>query len=159
MSRTPFFLAIIALLCPLAALAGGYFVGQGDILDIKILGEKDLSKAYDVADDGTIRLPWIRSVPVEGMTTRQIEEKIEGLFKEGYLLDPQVSVTVKEYNSQKVYILGHVQRPGAYSLKRKTRVLEALALAGGISKQGDKSFTVIRGGGFEDNRGFYFHPA
>ncbi|MCZ7585324.1 MAG: SLBB domain-containing protein [Deltaproteobacteria bacterium] len=129
-----------------AAWANGYAVGPGDVLEIKVFGDKELSRDYEVAQNGTIRLPWIKEVEVKGLTTRVIEKRLEERLGEDYLVDPQVSVVVKEYKSKKIYVLGHVKNPGAYSLTGDTRVLEALAMAGGVGNEGGKSFTIIKGG-------------
>ncbi|MBZ0271414.1 polysaccharide export protein [bacterium] len=128
------------------ALAAGYAIGPGDVLDIKVYGEEDLSKKYEVASDGTLRMPWIGAVPVSGLTPRNVEARLEELFGERHLVDPQISVVVEQYRSKKFYVLGHVKTPGAYPLRGETRVLDALSIAGGISPDGDKSFALIRGG-------------
>lgn len=139
------------LLCVVVSVAAfaraeGYTVGPGDVLTIKVYGETDLSKEYEVSSEGTIRVPWLKDVKVEGFTPGQIEQTLEKLFMDGYLVAPQVSVNVKEYMAKRVYVLGQVKNPGSYSLKGQTTVLEAIAMAGGISAEGDKSFTLVRGG-------------
>lgn len=139
---------VLAALWLMAAvcLADDYRVGPGDVLEITVYGEKDLSKEYEVSADGSLRFPWIRVVEVVGLTTREIEERLESMLGPDYIVDPQISVTVKKFESKKVYVLGAVKNPGLYGLKGPTNLLEAISMAGGISEQGGKSFTLIRGG-------------
>ncbi|MCB1152123.1 MAG: polysaccharide biosynthesis/export family protein [Deltaproteobacteria bacterium] len=150
-ARVSRILLVIFCVFGLAAIAAaeGYRVGPEDVLTIKVFGETSLSKDYEVAADGSIRLPWIKDIPVKGLTPREIESTLEQRLGEDYLVDPQVSVTVKEYKAQKVYILGSVKSPGYYTLRGDTRVLEAIAMAGGITEEGGKEFILIRGGADE----------
>lgn len=145
----PCALAAASLLWALAALAEEYRVGPGDILTVKVYGETELSKDYEVFSDGTVRFPWIRNVEVRGLSTREIEDTLEKLLSPDYLVDPQIAVTVKQFESKKVYVLGAVKNPGLYGLKGPTTLLEAISMAGGISEQGGKSFTLVRGGDLE----------
>ncbi len=115
-------------------------------MHIKVFGDKQLTRDYEVGQDGAVRMPWINALQVAGKTTRQVETQLEKVLGEDYLVNPQVSVTVKEYRSKKIYILGAVKNPGYYSLKGSTRILEAIAMAGGIAPSGGQNFTLIRGG-------------
>ncbi len=142
-----FLLIIIGCAASSYAAEGAYLIGAGDILQIKVYGDAQLSKEYEVGDDGAIRIPWIRDFPAAGMTARQVEAELERVLGKDYLVDPQVSVTIKEYKSKKIYILGAVKKPGHYSLKGTTRILEAIAMAGGIAPNGGQDFTLIRGAG------------
>jgi polysaccharide biosynthesis/export protein len=138
-----FFLAWAGLVF---ASEGAYLIGAGDVLLIKVYGDSGLSKEYEVGNDGAIRMPWIREVMVTGKTARQVEAQLEQILGKDYLVNPQIAVTVKEYKSKKIYILGAVKNPGHYSLRGSTRILEALAMAGGIAPGGGQDFRLIRGG-------------
>ena len=133
------------------ASENSYVIGAGDVLRIKVYGDSQLSKDYEVGEDGAIRIPWIKDFTVEGKTARQVEAQLESILGKDFLVDPQISVSVKEYKSKKIYILGAVKNPGHYSLKGPTRILEAIAMAGGTSPGGGQEFTIIRAkGGISD---------
>lgn len=142
MFRLPVALIILTIL----TAGEAYQVGVGDVLSVKVFGEPELKQDCPVSDDGTILLPWLRRVPVAGLTLRRIESKLEELLAEGYLISPQVSVSVKVYKSKFIYVLGAVKNPGPYSLTGQTTILQAIAGAGGITDQGGRVFTLIRGG-------------
>lgn len=107
-------------------------VNVNEILDISVYQEPDLNKAVMVASDGTINYPLLGSVSVEGLTTKEVEEKLTRLLRKDYIVNPQVTVLVKEY--AKVYVLGQVNKPGAYEIKAGLTVVGAIALAGGLTQ-------------------------
>ncbi len=112
-----------------------YIIGGGDILGISVYEEPDLTKTLRVSTNGTISFPLLGDLHVAGLTAVKVEKKLEGLLREGYLVNPQVSVMVKEYHSKEVFILGAVNKPGAYPLKRESTLLEVISRAGGILKK------------------------
>jgi len=113
----------------------GYIIGPEDVLRIEVWKHPDLSGDVLVNANGEIKLPPIRKMSVMGLTAYQLEEKLtEALSR--YLIDPIVSVGVKEYNSQRVIALGETST-GIYPLKRKTTLAEFLAQIGGITKNAD----------------------
>jgi polysaccharide export outer membrane protein len=130
-----------------------YRIAVGDLLRIEVHGEPDFSKEARVAADGTITYSPLGNIDVAGFTAREVEITLVGLLKEGYFLDPKVSVFIKEY--AKVYVLGEVKKPGAYELKAGLTAVEAIALAGGfdeyaagdatkiIRKDGDKNIVIV----------------
>lgn len=111
-----------------------YRVGPNDVLNVFVYNEEDLSReAMPVNQDGNISLPLLGRLSVEGLTTGEIESLIEQRLKNGgYLLKPQVTVSVQEYNSQKVLVLGAVDQPGRYTLQASEQMLEILSKAGGV---------------------------
>ena len=127
----------LACLCVLsAARANGnsdYQVGSDDLLKIAVFGSPDLSTEVRVAESGTITCALIGSVPVAGLSTTQIEQLLARRYVEGgFLRQQQISVLVSEYQSQKVSVLGHVTKPGQYSLRTSGHVLDLIAQAGGL---------------------------
>jgi len=106
-------------------------VSVDEVLDISVYQEPDLSKIVKVAADGTINLPLIGVVHVDGLSPKEIEEDITESLGRDYLVNPQVTVLVKEHT--KVYVQGEVGRPGAYELKDGLTVIGAIALAGGMT--------------------------
>lgn len=121
-----------------------YRVGVGDVLNIQVLGEKEFSGIFRVGSDGTIDYPYLRKIEVKEKTTEDLAKSITAKLKKGYLLNPQVNVEVKEYNSQRVLLLGAIAKPGQYILKQDTRVLDIISRAGGISALGGKRILLLR---------------
>jgi len=108
-----------------------YVIGINDLLEISVYEEKDLSKTVRVSPDGTIAYPLIGNIQVAGLTARGLEEKLTELLEKDYLVNPQVSVFIKEY--AKVSVLGQVKKPGAYELRTGMTAVDAIALAGGFT--------------------------
>lgn len=110
----------------------GYKVGPMDVLEVSVFGVPDLTKEVQVSDDGTINYPLIGQVSALGKTTTQLEAELGRKLGAKYLRSPQVSVVVKDYNSQRVTVEGPVKTSGVYPLKGKTSLTQILAVAGGV---------------------------
>ncbi len=110
-----------------------YVIGAEDVLYIHVWKEDALSKTLPVRMDGNISLPLIHQVKAAGLTPPQLEEVIVRRLKEFYEA-PNVSVTVMEANSYKVYISGQVKTPGAYKLRSEMTILQIIPLAGGFTE-------------------------
>lgn len=124
-----------------------YVIGAEDVLEVSVWKNADLSKIVTVRPDGKISLPLIGDVGASGLTPNKLQMEIVDKLKK-YQETAIVSVTVQEINSYKVFILGEVMSPGMYILKRKTSVLQAIALAGGFNQfASKKSILVIREAG------------
>ena len=109
-----------------------YVIGPQDMLDINVWKEAELSRVVPVRPDGRISLPLLNDVQAAGLTPGQLAAQItEGLKK--FITNPQVTVIVTQINSQRVYILGEVVRPGAYPMLPGMTVLQALSSAGGFT--------------------------
>ncbi len=121
-----------------------YRVGPGDILEIAVFEVEDLGRSAAVSSDGSIRLPLIGAVPVGGKTPPEIETAISALYADGYLRDPQVTVSVVDFRSQPVSILGAVREPGVYQLLGRRRLSEVLALAGGLNDEVGEAIRISR---------------
>ncbi|HWZ45570.1 MAG TPA: polysaccharide biosynthesis/export family protein [Candidatus Saccharimonadales bacterium] len=115
-----------------AALAGGYTVGEGDLLRVNVWKETEISQNVTVRPDGNISMPLIDEFRVAGLTPRQIQELITEKLK-AVLTNPQVTVTVTEVRSKVVYITGQIGKPGAYPVVAPTNVLQLIARAGGLN--------------------------
>jgi polysaccharide export outer membrane protein len=116
---------------PPPAAAPDYVVGAQDVLLITSYDQPDLTGKFVVDTDGSFTFPMIGRVTVGGMTLRAVEASLKKqLMDAGLFLDPQVSVAVSDYRSQKVFIVGEVRTPGAYTMSGAMRLVEALALAG-----------------------------
>jgi polysaccharide export outer membrane protein len=103
-------IVIVASVIPSAAHAQGeYLVGPGDVLNVEVFGEKDLSGNFTVSEDGNIKNILLGDVHVNGLTTAQIEKLLTKELGKNYLVDPMVTVSIKDYRSHKVYVLGEVE--------------------------------------------------
>jgi polysaccharide export outer membrane protein len=135
-----------------------YNVGGYDVLSINVYEEPSLSlDAVRVSADGYITFPLIGRVKVAYKTTAEVENIIANLLAEGqFLVNPHVSVFVKEYLSKKVLILGAVERPGSYELRASEKVLDVISKAGGVDfAEGGNKITILRtetAGGTKDEK-------
>ncbi|MBU1727235.1 MAG: polysaccharide biosynthesis/export family protein [Candidatus Omnitrophica bacterium] len=110
-----------------AAAKEGYLIGPDDVLDVVVLKDENLTKVVTVDSDGCITLPFLNKVKVSELTSKDAADLIAKELKDAnYLLDPKVTVTVKEYLGQKVMVFGMVKKPGVHYLKGKTFALDFL---------------------------------
>jgi polysaccharide biosynthesis/export protein len=134
-----------------APIAPEYRVGAGDVLEVVVLGNDDLSRTPTVQTGGTVTLPLLGEVAVLGLTVPEIKAKLTELLGRDYLVRPQVEVTVKDYQSQFVTVLGEVASPGRKPLRGRTRLVDVLVDAGGFGPRASGEVTVTRmDGTFED---------
>ena len=121
-----------------------YKIGPQDLVRVDVWKEPDISRTIPVRPDGKISLPLLNDVQAAGLTATQLSAAIhDGLTK--YLTNPQVTVTVTEINSRRVYVTGEVTRPGALALLPTMTVLQALTSAGGFTQFAKiKSIYVLR---------------
>lgn len=124
--------------------SGGYVIGPEDVLYIHVWREDALSKTVPVRLDGNISLPIINEIKAAGLTPLQLKEALTQRLKE-FIETPNVSVTVVEANSFKVYVSGQVKTPGVYRLRSETTVLQIIPMAGGFSEWANqKKILIIR---------------
>jgi polysaccharide biosynthesis/export protein len=110
-----------------------YRVGPGDLLKILVFDHDELSVDVRVSQTGNITFPLVGQVPVSGLSARDTELLLgRRLIEGGFVKQPQISVLVSEYQSQKVSVMGQVTKPGQYPLDASKKVMDVLALAGGI---------------------------
>ncbi len=119
-----------------------YLIGPEDVLEISVWKNADLSRTVVVRPDGMISLPLIGDIRAAGRTPEQLRDEIVNRLKE-YQETVVASVIVQTVNSYKVFIVGEVKAPGEYSLKRKTSILQAIAMAGGFTQFAAKNSIVI----------------
>jgi polysaccharide export outer membrane protein len=109
-----------------------YKVGPQDVLDVSVFKVPELTKSVQVADTGTINLPLVGEVAAAGKTAQEIERDLTKKLGAKYLQSPQVTVFVKEYNSQRVTVDGAVKKPGVYSIRGNTSLMQVIAMAEGL---------------------------
>jgi len=121
-----------------------YVIGPEDVLYIHVWREDALSRTVPVRMDGNISLPLIHEIKAAGLTPIQLEEAIAEKLK-GFYENPNVSVTVMETNSFKVYVSGEVRTPGVYRLRSETSILQIIPMAGGFTDWAkQKKILIIR---------------
>ncbi|MDE2385236.1 MAG: polysaccharide export protein [Alphaproteobacteria bacterium] len=120
-----------------------YKIGALDVLDISVLGVQDLNRSVQVNSGGTITLPLIRQVQAAGRTQAEMERDIAARLSQTYLQNPQVTVAVKEYNSQRITVDGAVQKPGIFSKQGDMSLLQAIAQAQGLTNYADPTGILV----------------
>jgi polysaccharide biosynthesis/export protein len=121
-----------------------YLLGPEDVIEITVWGHQDLQRQVAVSLDGTITFPLVGEVRAAGQSVQTFENKLAAKLADGFLVNPQVTINVKEYKSQKVYILGEVKSPGTYPVTKKNDLLSTLSLAGGFSPGAGNEVMVVR---------------
>jgi len=114
-------------------ISADYKIGNGDVLQISVWGEHQLTRSVTVRPDGKISLPLIDELEVAGTTTPQLQEELNQRFA-AYIRHPQAAVLVAEIHSKLVYVTGEVQRPGAYPVASTITVVQLIARAGGTTE-------------------------
>ena len=129
--------------------ASEYRIGANDLLEVSVFQVEELARTVRVNSQGQISLPLIGMVQAGGKTVSELQVLIATSLKQKYVQDPQVSIFVKEFTSQRVTMEGAVKKPGIYALTGKTSLLQALAMSEGVDPlanlQGAVIFRVIDG--------------
>lgn len=120
-----------------------YRLWPQDLLEVSVFGLPDLSRTVRVNGSGQISLPLAGTLQAGGMTVEALEDAIAERLRDGYLQDPQVSVFVKEYTSQRVTVGGSVEKPGVYPVVGDATLLQAIALAEGMDPLADPRGVVV----------------
>ncbi len=119
-------------------------LGNGDVFDVSVYDEEELSGSYRVDDNGSIDFPLIGRVQVDGLEPSDVASLLAQLLRDGeFLRDPHVSVFVQEYNSKRVAVLGAVQRPGNLSFAPGMTVVQAISQAGGFTPLASKNKVTL----------------
>ena len=121
-----------------------YVVGAQDVLTINVFDQADLSGKFTVEADGTFTFPLIGRVKAGGLTLRDVEAELKRRLADGYFKNPQLSVTVDQYRSQRVFVVGEVRQPGTYPLTGDMTLIEALARAGSTTDQAGGEALIVR---------------
>jgi protein involved in polysaccharide export with SLBB domain len=128
---------------PSEIVGRGNTLGTGDLLEIRVFQEQDLSGAYRISPEGTIDFPLCGKVEMAGKTASRAADALRACLGNGYLKNPQVSVLIREFNSKKVFVFGEVQKPGTFPFEDNMSVIQAITLAGGFTKVASKNNTNV----------------
>jgi polysaccharide export outer membrane protein len=128
-----------------AATRESYRIGTGDVLEIGVVGREDYKARVQVLDDGNVQLPLINNVPAAGRTVLELRDAVgTALRSGGYFVNPAINVTVVNYSSRYVTVLGQVTSPGLVPIDRAYRLSEIIARVGGVSGTSVDRVSVTR---------------
>ena len=117
---------------PPVKMGKDYVIGPDDVLDMNVWKEQELTRSLQVRPDGKISMPLLGDVQAAGLTPGQLAQNVTDRLKK-YLTAPQVTVILTQINSQRVYVMGEVTRPGAYPVLPGMTILQAISSAGGLT--------------------------
>jgi polysaccharide export outer membrane protein len=121
-----------------------YRMGPEDVLRIMVYGHPDLTQIVALQADGAFVFPLVGRVEASDLAAPDLERKLQGLLARGFIRDPQVAVTVQQYRSKVVFVVGEVARPGTYPLVGTRRLVEVLARAGPMTANAGSEVVVVR---------------
>lgn len=136
----------LALLVATAAPAQNptYVIGGQDVLSVSVFDQPDLGGKFTVEEDGTFTFPLVGRLKVGGLTLREAESLVRRELSNGFLKNPQVSVMVEQYRSQRYFVVGEVRAPGTYPLTGEMTLIEALARAGSTLPAAGQEILLVR---------------
>ena len=137
-------LSVLLLHASLGAQVTNYVVGPQDVLAITLFDQQDLSGKYTVEADGTFTFPLIGRVKAGGLSLRDVEHTLRTQLSDGFFKNPQVSVSVEQYRSQRIFVVGEVRAPGPYPLVGDMTLIEALARAGSTTEHAAGDALIVR---------------
>ena len=144
-------LVLIAVLFACSAWAADYIISHNDVLDITVYDHPEMTATVRVDGQGNVVLPLLNQVKVKGLSISQASSTIAGKLADGYIVNPQVNVFVKNFMNQKASILGQVAKPGVYDLSARTTLLELISQAGGLTPEaGDRAIVKREGSSHEE---------
>jgi protein involved in polysaccharide export with SLBB domain len=126
-----------------AAPVSASTLGPGDVIEVRVFREQEISGVYQVGSDGDVLFPLCERVVVSGLAANAAAEKFRDCLAAGFMRDPQVTVIVREYNSKKVFVFGEVQKPGTFAYQDGMSVVQAVTLAGGFTKTAARNSTSV----------------
>jgi polysaccharide biosynthesis/export protein len=135
-------------------------IGPGDLLHLQVYDTPEMEQRARVTDAGSIPFSFLGSVKVSGLTPEQAAGQIEHrLVAAGVMLHPQVTVRVEAYATQNASVMGQVVKPGIYEIDTGRKVVDVLAMAGGLTDMADRHITIERFGAAKQKVEYYFSNA
>jgi polysaccharide export outer membrane protein len=164
MKNPPRFCTLLLVLSSLAASSlaqqESLLIGPGDLLHLQVYDTPEMEQHARVTDAGNIPFSFLGNVEVSGLTPEQAAEQIEHrLVAAGVMLHPQVTVRVEGYATQNASVMGQVQKPGVYEIDTSRKVVEVLAMAGGLTDLADRHITIQRFGTGKQKVEYYYSNA
>jgi len=124
--------------------SNAYKIGPLDVLDVTVFKAPELSKTLQVSEAGTINFPLVGEIAASGKSARELEQLLTKQLGAKYLQNPQVSVFVKEHNSQRITVEGAVKKPGVIPMSGGMSLLQAIAQSGGLDEVAESDVVVFR---------------
>jgi protein involved in polysaccharide export with SLBB domain len=118
-------------------------LGSGDLLEVRVFQEADLTGPFCLSPEGTIDYPGCGKVRLLGMTSSQAADALTRCLAAHWVKHPQVTVLVREYNSKKIFVFGEVNKPGTFSFEENMSIIQAITLANGFTKIAAKNSTSV----------------
>ncbi len=119
-------------------------LGPGDVFEVRVYGEEDLTGRHRVSQDGTIDFPLVGRVAIEGREPTEVVDALTAALRDGgFLRNPQVSIMVVEYNSKKITVMGAVAHTGQFPLTAGLTLVQAISLAGGFNALANPGATMV----------------
>lgn len=136
---------LLALFVTAGTAAEDYKLGPHDVISIKVWDEEDLSGDFEVNSNGDLVINWLDPIPVKGLQLDEVRDKILNLLKTKYIRKPKITlISIKEYSSNKVSIMGEVNKPGDYRISDSSTMLDVVLKAGGPSTNASNSLVLLR---------------
>ncbi len=126
-----------------AVQVGASTLGPGDVIEVRVYREQEISGLYQVGSDGDVVFPLCQRVVVSGLTPNGAADRFRECLATGFMRDPQVTVVVREYNSKKVFVFGEVQKPGTFTYQDGMTIVQAVTLAGGFTRTASQNSTSV----------------
>jgi polysaccharide biosynthesis/export protein len=153
-------LVLFAITASSPAQNESLLIGPGDLLHLQVYDTPEMEQRARVTDAGNIPFSFLGKVNVSGLTPEQAAEQIEHrLVASGVMLHPQVSVRVEAYATQNASVMGQVVKPGTYEIDTSRKVVDLLAMAGGLTDMADRHITIQRSGPNKQNVVYYYSNA
>ena len=128
-----------------------FTIGREDVLDVAVWRDPELTRTLPVRPDGFISMPLLGEVQAAGKTPNQLADELKQKLTP-YVQEPRVTVVVREVNSSRVFVTGEVTHPGAYPLRGRVSLVQAIALAGGFTDFADSNGIVVMRQGDDGTR-------
>jgi polysaccharide export outer membrane protein len=119
-------------------------LGPGDVLEITVVGEKELPKEFKINGDGTLDFPYVKRIKAGGMEPQELSEELKKMLREGQILkDPQLTLIVKSYASKKVSVIGQVNKPGSVPWTDGVKLVDVVVQSGGFTSIADSKHVIL----------------
>ncbi|HEX4622681.1 MAG TPA: polysaccharide biosynthesis/export family protein [Myxococcaceae bacterium] len=118
-------------------------LGSGDLLEVRVFQEADLTGPFRLSPEGTIDYPGCGKVKLAGMTSSQAADALTQCLAAHWVRRPQVTVLQREYNSKKIFVFGEVNKPGTFPFEENMSIIQAITLANGFTKIASKNSTSV----------------
>ncbi|MFA7345175.1 MAG: polysaccharide biosynthesis/export family protein [Terrimicrobiaceae bacterium] len=130
----------------LAGEDANYRISPDDLIDFRMFQEPDLDSVIRVSGDGKAQFPLVGSVSLGGLSIAEAVNQLQARYRDGYLVNPQVTLTVRSYAKKRFTVLGQVQKPGSYTIEGSEEItlLQAIGMAGGYTRIADPSNITVK---------------